>query len=100
AAFDSSGCFQGHIRQVTAPEDIPIYEVVLGSTTDAITHVLLYASDALKDNRIPPRGFDSTVVPDYVMPVGVAGDADFNLANAGEDTIAYRLPVPATAVAP
>ncbi len=100
AAFDSAGCFQGHIRQVTAPEDIPIYEVVLGSTTDAITHVLLYASAALKDNRIPPRGFDSTVVPDYVMPVGVAGDADFNLANAGEDTIAYRLPLPATAVAP
>lgn len=98
--FDSSDCYQRHVNRVSSPEDIPVYEVVLGSTTNSITHVLLYASDSLKDNRIPPRGFNSLTVPDPVKPVGVDGDADFNLGNGGQDTIGYRLPVSDTAVAP
>jgi len=98
--FDSSACYQPHINRVTAPEDIPIYEVVMGSTTNAITHVLLYASTSLKDNRIPPGGFDASDVPPEILPEGVDGDADFNLNNAGQDTIAYQLPIPESAVPP
>lgn len=100
AGFESSACFQEHINLVTAPEDIPIYEVVMGSSAGAITHVLLYASDRLKDNRIPPKGFDIGSVPREVMPGGVEGDDDFNLNNAGQDTITYQLPVPETAKPP
>lgn len=100
ADFDSSGCYQPHINLVTTPVDIPIYEVVMGSTTGAITHVLLYASESLKDNRIPPGGFDIASAPSYVAPAGVDGDADFNLNNGGQDTIAYRLPLPETAEPP
>lgn len=104
AGFDSSACYQPHINLVTAEEDIPIYEVVMGSTTNAITHVLLYASTSLKDNRIPPSGFDVATMPEDVAanlaPAGVDGDADFNLNNAGQDTIAYRLPVPEAAKPP
>jgi hypothetical protein len=98
--FDSSGCYQSHVTQVSSPDDIPVYELVLGSTTDAITHILLYASESLKDNRIPPRGFDSSTVPESARPEGVDGDTDFNLNNSGQDTIAYRLTVPDTAVPP
>ncbi|WP_372985720.1 hypothetical protein [Marinobacter sp.] len=100
ADFESSACFQEHINLVTAPEDIPIYEVVMGSSTGAITHVLLYAADRLKDNRIPPSGFDIGSVPPEVLPGGVEGDDNFNLNNAGQDTITYRLPVSETAEPP
>lgn len=100
AGFDSSACYQPHINLVTTPEEIPIYEVVMGSTTNAITHVLLYASTSLKDNRIPPGGFDIDAVPPEIVPAGVDGDADFNLNNAGQDTITYQLPMPETAKPP
>lgn len=98
--FDSSGCYQGHLNQVSSPEDVPVYEMILGSTRGSITHVLLYASAPLKDNRIPPRGFDILTVPDRVKPTGIDGDPDFNLGNQGQDTVAYRLPVSDTAVPP
>ena len=91
AEFDSSSCFMPHITQVTSAEQIPVYETVMASTDGQITQVLLYADSILKDNRIPPRGFDSATAPADVMPQGVAGDADFNVAGSGTDTISYQL---------
>ncbi|MBD3640896.1 MAG: hypothetical protein HUJ18_07860 [Marinobacter sp.] len=94
ADFDSDACYQGHVTAVADEADIPVYEVVMGSTTGAITHVLLYAAESLKDNRIPPVGFDSAAVPEAVRPQGVEGDADFNEGNSGTDTVSYRLALP------
>lgn len=91
--FNSEACYLGHVSEVRSEQDVPVYEAVLGSTTGDITHILLYASTLLKDNRIPPRGFDSAAVPDDVRPVGVQGDSDFNASNEGRDTIRYRIPV-------
>ncbi len=93
AGFDSSACYQSHVSEVTSEQDVPVYEAVLKSTTGEITHILLYAADRLKDNRIPPRGFDIASVPEDVSPVGLNGDSDFNAGNAGQDTIRYRIPV-------
>jgi hypothetical protein len=98
--FDSSVCYQPHISEVVSEQDVPVYEAVLGSTTGAITHILLYAADSLKDNRIPPRGFDSDSAPEDVRPVGLMGDSDFNAGNEGKDTIRYRIPVSADAALP
>jgi hypothetical protein len=98
--FDSSVCYQRHISEVVSEQNVPVYEAVLGSTTGQITHILLYAADSLKDNRIPPRGFDSDSAPEDVRPVGVAGDSDFNAGNEGKDTIRYRIPVSADAALP
>lgn len=100
AGFDSSSCYQPHITEVVSEEDVPVYELVLGSTTGHITQVLLYAAEPLKDNRIPPRGFDEAVVPEDVRPVGVMGDDDFNSADEGRDTVRYRIPVEAAAATP
>ncbi|TYC56919.1 hypothetical protein FMN52_10090 [Marinobacter sp. BW6] len=96
--FDSSACYLPHVSEVTSEQDVPVYEAVLGSTTGEITHILLYAANYLKDNRIPPRGFHVASVPEDVRPVGLNGDSDFNADNAGQDTIRYRIPV-STAVA-
>ena len=98
--FDSSPCYQPHISEVRSEQDVPIYEAVLGSTTGQITHILLYAANSLKDNRIPPRGFDAEPVPEDVRPVGVTGDTDFNVGNAGQDTIRYRISVGAGVALP
>ncbi len=89
--FDSSICFMPHITQVTAAEHIPIYESVMGATDGSITQVLLYAAQVLKDNRIPPRGFDNDTVPAEIAPTGIAGDTDFNANGSGSDTVSYLL---------
>lgn len=94
AGFDSSGCYQPHINLVTASGDIPVYEVVLGATDDEITHILLYAAERLKDNRIPPVGFDDATVPEDIRPRGIGTDPNFNAVQLGQDTVAYRLAIP------
>jgi hypothetical protein len=91
AGFDSSGCFMPHINQVTSAHQIPVYETVMASTDGQITQVLLYADSVLKDNRIPPRGFDNANAPADVAPQGVAGDTNFNAAGSGADTVSYQL---------
>lgn len=98
--FDSSVCYQAHLNEVSSENDVPVYETVLGSTTGAITHILLYAANPLKDNRIPPKGFDIASVPEDVRPIGLNDDSDFNAGNAGRDTIHYRIPVGAAVALP
>ena len=101
ADFDSAACYQPHVSEVTSEDDVPVYEAVLGSTTGQITHVLLYAANSLKDNRIPPRGFDIDSVPEDVRPIGIGDeDTDFNAGNGGSDTIQYRIPVTGTEALP
>ncbi|WP_372972709.1 hypothetical protein [Marinobacter sp.] len=92
--FDSSTCFSPHVNLVTSADQVPVYETVLQATTGDITHILLYASDALKDNRIPPAGFDNKAAPGHVAPAGIEGDEDFNAEAGGTDTISYELPLP------
>lgn len=93
AGFDSGSCYMPHVNTVSSVEQFPIYEPVLRATDGQITHILLYADDFLKDNRIPPAGFDAAAAPEPVRPRGVAGDPDFNRDNSGTDTVAYRLPL-------
>ncbi len=90
AGFDSAPCYQPHVDQVTTVTDVPIYEAVMGASDGAITQVLLYADEHLKDNRILPAGFNIATAEDAIQPHGVAGDGDFV---AGSDTVHYQLPL-------
>ncbi|MCC1496242.1 hypothetical protein [Alcanivorax sp. 1008] len=94
--FDSSACFMPHITQVNSAAQVPIYEAVVAATDASITQVLLYASDTLKDNRIPPRGFDNDNVPEEIAPIGTDADGDFNVSGSGADTVSYLLDLSAT----
>lgn len=98
--FDSSQCYMPHIDVVTDASQVPIYEVVLGATDDHITHILLYADERLKDNRIPPAGFDNATADEDIVPVGTDSDADFNNAGSGSDTVSYQLTLPSSYQAP
>ena len=81
--------FEPHHRTITAPDQVQVYEVILGSTDDDVTYSLLSASQYLKDNRLVPAGFDPTTITDDILPVGACmTDPDFG---PGRDEIAYRL---------
>ena len=61
----------------------------MGTETRAVTTGLLSAVSYLKDNRLPPRGFDKRSVPDDVAVRGDAlADPDFS---AGEDGVRYSV---------
>jgi len=98
ANFDNTGCFEPHRDQIDDPSRIVIYESVLGDTNGNINHVLLYASDYLKDNRLPPRGFTNAgSIDDIAIELGGVIDMDFNSegieGGSGTDTVHYRIPV-------
>ena len=96
--FNSNGCFEPHHDVITDPAQVQIYETVLADTNNDITHVLLHAAGLLKDNRLPPVGFtdaNAQIIEAQTLPVGVAGDADFNPviagAGSGSDVVHYRI---------
>ena len=56
-----------------------------------MTYTLLRAASYLKDNRIPPAGFDKNKVNSDIRVAGAAmNDANFN---SGSDTITYKVQV-------
>jgi hypothetical protein len=84
------GRFEPHYEEIVSPDQVQIYESVLGDLTGAPTTGLLSAVRYLKDNRLLPRGFDKGVAAAEVAVVGnAAGDADFT---GSGDQVRYRLP--------
>lgn len=88
-ATDTSTGFEPHYSgEINRADQVQVYEAVMGDSDGKLTYTLLRAAEYLKDNRIPPRGFDDQVVPDTVAVVGVEGDPDFG---AGSDLVTYRI---------
>lgn len=79
-----------HLREVTAEDQVQVYESVPVDVAGAVTHLPLRAATYVKDNRLLPRGWTAEH-PDarYTSPVGVTGDADFR---AGEDVVRFAFP--------
>ncbi|MBK8096549.1 MAG: hypothetical protein IPK26_05540 [Planctomycetes bacterium] len=102
-AFDEQGRLTGigdefgqpHRREITAGDQVAIWEMVAGDGDGKPTTFLTAMSRRVKDNRLLPRGWraDGPHVED-TAPVGVEGDADFV---GGSDTVAFSVPVPADA---
>ncbi|MFO7593286.1 MAG: Calx-beta domain-containing protein [Pseudomonadota bacterium] len=107
--FDTGACYEPHHDIITSEEQVAIYESVLGDVEGNITHVLLHARSYLKDNRIPPVGYDISALP--VNPaepgtndadvIGVDLSSDSNFASGyttgegadGKDTVTYQVDV-------
>lgn len=91
ADFVGDACYSPHYDVITEPEQVAVYESVLGDTAGDITYVLLKGAAYLKDNRIPPEGtLPATQHPD-TRSVGVEGDGDYNADGSGQDTVHYRI---------
>lgn len=82
--------FSPHYATVTSPNQVEIFESILGDSEGHVTTGLIAATQYLKDNRILPTGFDKQTADHDIAVVGKAfGDAAFV---AGSATTAYRVP--------
>jgi hypothetical protein len=83
--------FEPHYDEISAPDQVQIYESILGDVDGRVTTGLLSATQYLKDNRVLPRGFDKSTAPAEIDVFGRAkDDADFV---GGGDRVRYRIPV-------
>jgi hypothetical protein len=103
-AVSSSGAIQGndndanptkyepHYDRITSPDQVQIYEPILGDPANVPTTGLLTATQYLKDNRLLPSGFDKATADPLIGVYGAARqDADF--AESG-DRVRYELGLP------
>jgi hypothetical protein len=83
--------YEPHYEEITRPDQVQIYEPILGDIGGMPTTGLLTATQYLKDNRLLPRGFDKTTAD---AEIGVYGDArrDGDFAGGG-DRVRYRIPI-------
>jgi len=93
-ANDADGTrFEPHHLEIDHPEQVQIYEAVMGDPDGAVTTVLLSAMTYLKDNRLLPEGFDKATADEDVAVHGRAsGDGDFV---GGRDRVRYAVNVSA-----
>jgi hypothetical protein len=81
---DDASRFEPHHRVIHSPDEVQIYESILGDASGHVTTGLLSATGYLKDNRLLPRGFDkNTAAPE----IAVHGDAleDPGFTDAGDE---------------
>jgi hypothetical protein len=88
---DAGTGYEPHYNEITSADQVQVYEPIMADLNGNQTYTLLHAASYLKDNRIPPRGFDKALVPDAIAVVGEAAeDSDFG---AGGDLVTYRVPL-------
>ena len=84
-----AAAFEPHYDEITAPDQVQIYEPILGDRDGMPTTGLLTATQYLKDNRLLPRGFDKATAGcgDRRLRRGAKAIADFA---GGGDRVRYR----------
>jgi hypothetical protein len=88
---DEPSRFEPHHAVIESPDQVQIYEAILGDAKGGVTTGLLHATQYLKDNRVLPFGFDKKGAPSDVAVHGQAvSDDDFV---GGSDRVDLRLPV-------
>ena len=81
--------FSPHLSSITKPDQVQIFEPILGDSQGRVTTGLLSATQYLKDNRILPTGFDKqTAPPDIAVQGNAAADPDFT---AGSSTTHFDI---------
>jgi hypothetical protein len=71
--------FEPHHREITSPDQVEIFEPILGDTNGHVTTGLLSAVGYLKDNRLLPSGFDKlTASPDIAVIGAAKSDPNFS----------------------
>ena len=82
--------FEPHYSEINQPDQVQIYETIIGDPDGKVTTALLRAKSYLKDNRLLPTGFDKATASAYIGVYGEAvDDEDFI---GGGDLVIYRVP--------
>jgi hypothetical protein len=91
AADADPAAYEPHYDLITQPDQVQIYEPIMGDDEGQVTYTLLRAAQYLKDNRLLPAGADKTALPAEIGVYGqAAGDANFL---GGSDLVTYRMDV-------
>jgi hypothetical protein len=87
--------YEPHYREIHRPDEVQIYESILGDAQGGVTTGLLSSVGYLKDNRLLPRGFDKTTA---APEIAVHGDAliDPGFTDRG-DRVRYLIDLDLTA---
>jgi len=87
---DANGSqYEPHYQVIEAPDQVQIYETIMGDVDGAVTTTLLRGAAYLKDNRLLPEGFEKGSVAEEIAVCGnAASDADFL---GGADRVEYRV---------
>ena len=89
--------FEPHYTRITSPDQVQIYESIMGDFAGRVTTGLLFGTHYLKDNRLLPKGFNKATAPERVAVVAPAReDADFV---GGSDSLTYSVALSAGAAA-
>jgi len=81
--------FEPHYELITDPDQVQVYEAIMGDNLNHVTYTLLRGMVYLKDNRLLPQGFNKASAPNDIKVVGDAlTDANFV---GGSDDISYRI---------
>jgi cytochrome c551/c552 len=90
-----AAAYEPHFERITDPEDVQIYEAIMGDIDGAVTTTLLRGAVYLKDNRLLPDGFNKDEVSEDIAVYGnAASDPDFQ---GGHDQLVYLIPLDDTA---
>jgi len=92
--------YEPHYDVIRSPDQVQIYELVMGDVDNNVTTVLERAKSPLKDNRLVPLGFSNSH-PSYdtTRIAGVpTSDLDFNRdpfggEGSGTDVVRYHVPL-------
>lgn len=82
--------FEPHYTQITAPDQVQIYEAIMLDSSGAVTTTLLRGASYAKDNRLLPAGFDVSAASADIAAYGAGEDADFA---PGGDMIDLDIPL-------
>ncbi|GAB4575736.1 MAG: hypothetical protein Kow0077_28700 [Anaerolineae bacterium] len=83
--------YEPHYDVITRPDEVQIYEAIMGDVNDQPTTTLLRGAGYLKDNRLLPEGFDKAAAPPDFQVWGAAlDDPDFV---GGSDVVRFAVPV-------
>jgi hypothetical protein len=74
--------YERHHSEITSPQQVEIFEPILGDSQGKVTTGLLNAMGYLKDNRLLPAGFDKRSAEKDIAVVGEAAD-DPNFTDKG-----------------
>lgn len=86
-----SAQYEPHYEVIRLPDQVQIYETIIGDPDGAATTTLLRAQRYLKDNRLLATGMNKDSLPVEIAVAGEAGqDADFD---AGGDSLVYQVPL-------
>ncbi len=97
-ATQRSGDYEPHYDVITSPDQVQIYQVVMGDAQGEVTYTLLDAVENLKDNRLLPAGFDKASADPAIAVLGAAAeDEDFT---GGSDQVTYAVTLPDDAQGP